>query len=374
MGDIIIREVLTRKDRRDFIYLPSKIHKDHKNWLPPIYMDEWELYDKKRNKSYQYADAILLLAYKNNKLAGRIMGLVNNRYNEIHNEKHGRFCFMECYEDREVFHELLKSVEDWARAKGMVKMVGPLGFSDKDPQGFQTEGFDTPYFMTAPTNHPYMPKMMDEEGYVKNVDLVNYIAPIPKIIPEVYIRTLSRVAKSPDLKIVEFTSKKELKPYIVPVLELMNQTFAEIYGFVPLTDKEKKDFAARYLPILDPRFIKVVENKDGLVGFAIGMPDISEGLRKAKGKLFPFGIFMILRESRRSKKLLMMLGGVKKEFRGLGIDALMAVKILETSIKSGMEVTDSHLVLEDNRRMRAEYERIGGSVVKKYRIYQKDLI
>jgi hypothetical protein len=219
-----------------------------------------------------------------------------------------------------------------------------------------------------------MPKMMDDEGYVKNVDLVNYIAPIPKIIPEVYIRTLSRVAKSPDLKIVEFTSKKELKPYIVPVLELMNQTFAEIYGFVPLTDKEKKDFAARYLPILDPRFIKVVENKDGLVGFAIGMPDISEGLRKAKGKLFPFGIFMILRESRRSKKLLMMLGGVKKEFRGLGIDALMAVKILETSIKSGMEVTDSHLVLEDNRRMRAEYERIGGTVVKKYRIYQKDLI
>jgi ribosomal protein S18 acetylase RimI-like enzyme len=374
MGDIIIKEVLTRKDRRDFIYLPSKIHKDHKNWLPPIYMDEWELYDKKKNKSYQYADAILLLAYKNNKLAGRIMGLVNNRYNEIHNEKHGRFCFMECYEDREVFHELLKSVEDWARAKGMVKMVGPLGFSDKDPQGFQTEGFETPYFMTAPTNHPYMPKMMDDEGYVKNVDLVNYIAPIPKIIPEVYIRTLSRVAKSPDLKIVEFTSKKELKPYIVPVLELMNQTFAEIYGFVPLTDKEKKDFAARYLPILDPRFIKVVENKDGLVGFAIGMPDISEGLRKAKGKLFPFGIFMILRESRRSKKLLMMLGGVKKEFRGLGIDALMAVKILETSIKSGMEVTDSHLVLEDNRRMRAEYERIGGTVVKKYRIYQKDLI
>ncbi len=374
MGDIIIKEVLTRKDRKDFIYLPSRVHKDHKNWLPPIYMDEWELYDKKRNKSYQYTDAILLLAYKNNKLAGRIMGLVNNRYNEIHNEKHGRFCFMECYEDHEVFHELLKKVEEWAKEKGMVKLVGPLGFSDKDPQGFQTEGFDTPYFMTAPTNLPYMPKLMEMEGYVKNVDLVNYIAPLPKVIPEVYIRTLSRVAKNPDLKIVEFTSKKELKPYIVPVLELMNQTFAEIYGFVPLTDKEKKDFAARYLPILDPRFIKVVENNDGLVGFAVGMPDISEGLRKAKGKLFPFGIFLILRESRRSKKLLMMLGGVKSEFRGKGIDALMAVKILETSISAGMETTDSHLVLEDNRRMRAEYERIGGSVVKKYRIYKKDLI
>jgi predicted GNAT family acetyltransferase len=227
--------------------------------------------------------------------------------------------------------------------------------------------------MTAPTNLPYLPKMMEEEGYIKNVDLVNYLAPLPKEIPEIYIRALSRVSKHPDFRIIEFSSKKELKPYIVPALELMNQTFMEIYGFVPLTDKEKKDFAARYLPILDPRFIKLVENKEGLIGFAIGMPDVSEGIRKAKGKLWPFGIFKILRESRRSKKLLMMLGGVKKEFRGQGIDAMMAIKILETAIRCKMDVTDSHLVLEDNRRMRAEYERIGGKVVKKYRIYQKDL-
>jgi hypothetical protein len=373
MGEIAIKEVLTRRDRKEFIYLPAKVHKDHKNWLPPIYVDEWELYDKKRNKSYQYTDAILLLAYKDKKPVGRIMGLINNRYNEIHNEKHGRFCFMECYDDREVFHELIKKVEDWARTKGMVKMVGPLGFSDKDPQGFQIEGFDLPYFMTAPTNLPYLPKMIEEEGYIKNVDLVNYIAPLPKEIPEIYIRTLSRVVKNPDFRIIEFTSKKELKPYIVPALELMNQTFMEIYGFVPLTDKEKKDFAARYLPILDPRFIKLVKNNDGLIGFAIGMPDVSEGIRKANGKLWPFGIFKILSESRKSKKLLMMLGGVKKEFRGHGIDALMAVKILETSIRCKMETTDSHLVLENNRRMRAEYERIGGKVVKRYRIYQKDL-
>ncbi len=373
MEEIILKEVLTHQDLKDFIYLPAKIHKDHKNWLPPIYMDEWELYNKKRNKSYEYTDAVLYLAFRGKKVRGRIMGLINKRYNEIHKEYHGRFCFMECFEDKEVFHALIKKIEDWAREKGMTRLVGPLGFSDKDPQGFQISGFDLPYIFTAPTNYPYLPQMLEEEGYVKNVDLVNYIAPIPKEIPPVYERALSFASKSTGFRIVEFTKKSELKPYIVPALELMNQTFIEIYGFVPLTDKEKRDLAKRYLPILDPRFIKIVENDEGLVGFAIGMPDVSEGIRKANGKLFPFGLFKIISESRKSRKLMMMLGGIKKEYRGKGIDAMIAIKILESAIKCKMEITDSHLVLENNRRMRAEYERIDGKVVKKFRIYQKDL-
>jgi ribosomal protein S18 acetylase RimI-like enzyme len=373
MDEIIIKEVLTKKDLREFIYLPSKIHKGDSHWLPPIYMDEWELYNKKKNKSYQYTDAVFYLAYRGQKLTGRIMGLINNRYNEIHNEKHGRFCFMECFDDYEVFHALIRKVEDWAREKGMIKLVGPLGFSDKDPQGFQIEGFEYPYFITAPTNYPYLPEMIEKEGYVKNVDLVNYLAPMPQEIPLIYRRVLARVSNNSKYRIIEFNLKKELKPYIVPALELMNETFEEIYGFVPLTDKEKKDLAARYLPILDPKFIKVVENDDGLIGFAIGMPDVSEGIRKARGKILPFGILTIIRESKRSRKLLMVLGGIKKEYRGQGIDVMMAVKLMESAIRNKMEVADSHLVLEDNRRMKAEFERIGGRVVKKFRIYQKDL-
>jgi hypothetical protein len=373
MGEIIIKEVHTKKDRREFIYLPDKVHKGESNWLPPIYMDEWELYDKKKNKSYQYADAILLLAYRDKKPVGRIMGIVNNRYNAINNENHGRFCFMECYEDQEVVHALIKKAEDWVKERGMQKIVGPLGFSDKDPQGFQIEGFEHPQFMTCPTNSPYLPLMIEKEGYEKNRDLVNYLAPMPKELPEVFQKVLLRLSKSESFKIVEFETKKELKPYIVPVLELMNETFNEIYGFVPLTDKEKNDFANRYLPILDPNFIKVVENKEGLIGFTVAMPDVSPGIKKANGKLLPFGIFKILRELKRSKKLLMMLGGVKKEFRGKGIDILMGVKILESGIKRKMEVIDSHLVLEDNMKMRAEYERVNGKVVKRFRIYQKNL-
>jgi hypothetical protein len=373
MGELIIKEVLTKKDRRDFIYLPEKVHSDEPEWLPPIYMDEWELYDKKKNKSYQYADAILLLAYRHDKPVGRIMGIINKRYNEIHNEQHGRFCFMECYNDPEVFHALIHRVEDWARQNGMVRIVGPLGFSDKDPQGFQIEGFEYPQFMTSPNNSSYMPLLIEAEGYVKKVDLVNYLGKIPEQFPLVYEKVLDRIERTKEYELVEFKASKELKPYIIGVLELMNQTFEEIYGFVPLNDKEKQDLAKRYLPILDPKFIKLAKVNGELVGFAIGMPDFSKGIRDAKGKLFPFGILKILAESKRSKKLLMMLGGVKKEYRGKGLDVLMGVKILESGIRHKMELLDSHLVLEDNLKMRGEYERVGCKVVKRFRIYQKEL-
>jgi len=373
MDTIVIREVVARKELREFIYLPSLIHKNEPDWLPPIYSDEWFLFNKNKNRSYQYADAILFLAYKNGQPAGRIMGLINNRYNSIKNEKHGRFCFMECYNNQQIAHELLIKVEDWVRQKGMTKIVGPLGFSDKDPQGFQIEGFEYPFLFTAPTNSPYLPKMAELEGYTKEVDLVNYNITVPDQIPQVYIKAFDKISRTKGFEVIEFRTKKEIKPFIIPLLELMNDTFSEIYGFVPLNDKEKYEFARRYLPILDPEFIKVVRNNNELTGFIIGMPDLSAGIIAAKGRIFPFGIFIILREMKKSEKLMLMLGGIKKEYRGLGLDVLMGVKMLSSAKKRNMKILDSHLILESNSRMRAEYERLDGKIVRRYRIYQKEI-
>jgi hypothetical protein len=374
MAEIVIREVISKKDKRNFIYFPARVHKGDSNWLPPIYMDEWELFDQKKNKSYKYADTVLYLAYRDAELVGRIMGVISHRYNEMHNEQHGRFCFMECYEDREVVHALITRVENWAKEKGMVRLVGPLAFSDKDPQGFQIEGFEYPKFIVCPTNDPYLPQMIEGEGYMKYRDLVNYVADIQPDIPEVYKNILSRVSQNGAYRIVEFNSKKELKPYLMPMFDLLNETFSEIYGFVPLSDEEKREFLARYMMIADPRFMKAVETNYGLlIGFAVGMRDPSEGIRKAGGKMLPFGFIKILTEYRRSKKLLMLLGGVKKDYRGKGLDVLMGIKMLQSCIQYKMKQMDLHLVLEDNYRMRGECERIGGKVIKRFRIYYKDL-
>lgn len=372
MSNIIVKEVNSKRDLREFIYLPASLHKNDPNWLPPIYNDDWLLFNKKKNRSYKYADAIFYLAYLNDKPVGRIMGLINNRYNDIKGEKNGRFCFMECIDDIDVARALLEKVEEWVKSRGMVKIVGPLGFSDKDPQGFQIEGFEYPYLFTAPTNSPYLPLMMEPLGYTKEVDLVNYNIPMPDPVPSLYLKAYDKFSKNNELKIIEFHSKKEIKPYIIPILELMNQVFSDIYGFVPLNDPEKEEFAGRYLPILDPEFIKLVKAGDECVGFIVALPDLTKGIIAAKGKLFPVGLFRILSEMKKAKKLMLMLGGIRKDYRGKGIDVLMAIKILNSARKKKMTIIDSHLILENNRRMRAECERLGGEIVKRFRIYQKE--
>ncbi len=374
MNKIEIRPVRSRRDLKNFIFLPEKIHSENKNWLPPLYSDEWILFNTSKNKSFEYCDHIMLLAFLDRKPAGRIMGIINKRYNDLKNENHARFCFFDSINDPAVSNALINKVEEWAITKGMEKIVGPLGFSDKDPQGIQIEGFEYPSVLAAPNNGPYLSQLVEREGYTKKVDLVDYIAEIPEDIPEVYKRVLSRVESRPDYRIIEFSNKKELKPYIIDVLQVMNDTYSNIYGFVPLTDKEKEELAKRYMPILDPRFIKAFSIDKKLAGFVIAMPDIAPGLMKARGRLFPFGFIHILRAVHRSTNLLMLLGAVKEEYRGMGIDAIMGAKILETATRSRMTTLDSHLILENNTRMRAEYERIGGRVVKRYRIYQKDII
>lgn len=373
MAQIVVKEVLTKRELREFIYLPARIHKNDPDWLPPIYNDEWLLFNKKKNRSYKYADAAFFIARKDNKAAGRIMVLVNNRYNEIKRERNGRFCFMESDNDIEVARALLDKAEEWVKARGMEKIVGPLGFSDKDPQGFQIEGFEYPYLFTAATNSQYLPAMMEPLGYTKEVDLVNYNIPMPDPIPPLYLKAFDRFTRNGEFKIIEFRSKKEIKPYIIPILELMNQTFSDIYGFVPLNDPEKEEFASRYLPILDPEFVKVVSTGDQYVGFVIALPDLTQGIINAKGRLFPFGLFKILHAMKKSKKLMLMLGGIRKDYRGQGIDVLMAIKMLGSARKRKMTLIDSHLILENNARMRAECDRLDGKVVKRFRIYKKQL-
>ena len=373
MSEIIVKEGRSLSELREFIYLPAKFHKGEPNWLPPLYSDEWHLFDKKKNRSYSYSDADFFIAWKDNKPVGRIMTLINNRYNEIKKEKNGRFSFMECFNDREIFHALISKAEEWARNRGMVKIVGPMGFSDKDPQGFQIEGFEYPFLFTAPTNSPYMPALLEAEGYTKEIDLVNYNLPIPGQYPPVYMKAIERYSRNGEITITEFRSKKEIKPVIIPVLELMNKTFADIYGYVPLTDAEKEEFAGRYLPILDPEFVKIAKANNEFVGFVVALPDMTPGIIAARGKLFPFGIFKIMKSMKQSTKLMMMLGGVREEYRGKGIDVMMAVKLLDSARKHNKTVLDSHLIMEGNSRMRAECERMNGTIVKRFRIFQKTL-
>ncbi len=374
MDNLIIRTVVSKKDLREFINLPFEIHKNHPNWLPPLITDERKVFDAQKNHSFEHCETILLLAERNMKVVGRIMGIINLAYNRTHNEKNARFFALETYDDASVFDVLLKAVERWAKDNGMDKLVGPIGFSDKDPQGFLLSGFDDPVSIIV-TNHSfeYMITNMERNSYSKSIDLVQYRADVPKHILPIYESMFERVTEA-GYQILEFTKTKTIRPFIPEVFALLNKTYTEIYGFAPLDDKEIKEFSERFLPFLDARFIKiVVDQNKKIVAFLVAMPDISEGMHKANGKLFPFGFIHILRSGKKSKQLNLLLGSVEESLRIKGIVSLLAVKVVESAHKAGMKIFDSHLIMEDNVKMRAMYERFDAKVYKTYRIFQKEL-
>ncbi|MGZ7064754.1 MAG: hypothetical protein ACXVI6_00210 [Candidatus Aminicenantales bacterium] len=370
-----IRDVRSRKDLKAFIYLPEKIHAGHANWVHPIYMDDWKFFDKTKNKAFTYCDTIMLLAARDGQCVGRAMGIINHRYNEHRNEKTARFGYLETYEDQETVHALLVRIEDWARDKGMTRVVGPYGFSDQDPEGFLIEGFDHRATIATYYNFEWMPKLVETEGYAKDIDYFVYKLEVPKEMPEFYKKIFERAEKKGSFEIIEFKNKKQLKPWIRPIFSLMNETYMQnnIYGYAPLDEKEMDDLAKRYLPVVNPHFIKVVAKDGEPAAFVIGMPDISEGIQKAKGKLFPLGFLKILRAAKKTKQLDLLLGAIREKYRGMGLDVLMGVKMIQSALEAGYEVMDTHHEMETNVKVRAEMERMGGKIYKKFRVFQKAL-
>ena len=370
---ITIREVLSPRDLKTFIYLPEKIHAGHENWVHPIYMDDRKYFDRKKNKAFGYCDTILLLAWKDDRPVGRVMGIINQRYNEHRNERTARFGYLDTYEDKEVFRTLLHHVEDWARAKGMTKIVGPYGFSDQDPEGFLIEGFEHRATIATYYNFEWMPRFLEEDGYAKDNDWFVYKLAVPKEPPLFYQKIYERAMKRGTYEILEFRSRREIKPWIRPVLALMNECYMDgnIYGFAPLEEQEMDDLAKRYLPVLDPRFVKVVKKGDEVLAFIVAMPDMTEGIRKARGRLFPFGFIHVLRAAKKTKQLDLLLGAIKERYRGQGLDVLMGVKILLSAHQAKYEMMDTHHEMEANVKVRAEMERMGGTIYKKYRAFYK---
>jgi len=373
--EIVVKPVCTKRDLRKFIYLPAKIHKGHSNWIPPIYSDDWGFFNSKKNKSFGYSDVIMLLAYRGNKVVGRIMGIINRKYNDQHHEKHARFNYLETWDDKAVIEVLLKHVEDWARTRGMEKLVGPLAFSDKDPQGFLISGFNEPISLATHCNFEYMVSHLESLGFSKDIDLVVYKINIPEQTPDLYLKVAERAKRNnPGIHLLEFTKRKDLKPWIRPIFTLINETFTDIYGFMPFTLEEMDDFANRYLLLMDPRYIKAILNeRDEAVAFVIGMPDISVGIKASRGYLFPFGIIKIILSGKRTRQLNLMLGAVHPDYQNRGLDTIMGSAMLESARKGGLEYIDSHLEMESNSKVRAEMEYMGGNVYKSYRVFGKTL-
>ncbi len=370
---LTLKEVQSKAELKEFIYLPEKIHKNHLNWLPPIYADEKKFFDPAKNLSFRGSDTRLVLAYQDNQPVGRIMGIIQHQHNKTFNLKNVRFSYIECYNDAEISHCLIKDIESWGKSLGMDKIIGPFGFSDRDIQGLLIKGFDSEPVVDAACNFEYLPELITREGFIKEMDCVIYRFLLTTKLPEIYDKIYDRITSRKDLTFHEFKNSKSLRQYIVPALKLVNDSFADIYGFVPMDEPEMQELANRYFPIIDPRFVKMVTKDSEVVAFLVSLPNLYRGIQKSGGHLFPFGIFYILRAMKTAKSVNTMLGGVNPKYQKQGLDAFLTLSTIKSARVAGMTSVDTHVVMEDNGDMMNEFKRYGATLHKLFRVFQKPI-
>lgn len=359
---------------RRFIRLPFELPDQRPNRVPPLLMDEREFHDPHKNPQLAQCEVERWIAWQGGHAVGRVMGIIHRVYNQGHSERTVRFYNLDSVREIEVVRSLITAVEEWARMKGMDRIIGPFGFSDKDPQGVQVAGFEHLPVIATPINPVWLPPMLEACGYMGFEDMVSYRMDIPQNLPPSYHAIAERCLRTLGLHRVPLRSKRELKPWVVPVLRLVNATYGDLLGFAPMSEDEMRALAAKYMFILDPQLVHLIADANNEpVAFVIASPDMSEGLQRANGRLLPLGFWYILRSMKRSKQLDLLLGAVRPDLQGKGLTAALGVSLFDTARQRGFTHLDSHLVMERNTRMRAELERLGAMEWKRFRVYQRRL-
>ena len=294
---VIIKPVETRSDLKKFIKFGSDLFEGNPYYCPPLLFDEYNTFNRKKNPALDHCDFINFIAYKDNKVVGRITGIINHIANETWNRKRLRFGWFDFIDDMEVSEALLQAIVNWGKVHGMDELNGPLGFTDFDHQGLLIEGFEYSSPMACLYNYPYYADHLEAYGLKKEIDWIEYRIYTPEEVPERMNRIAEVVMQRNELNIVKVKNSKELKKrFGYEYLDVIDQAYRPIYNFQPLTDKQKMYYAKMYFSIVNYDFVTIVTNKKGgVVGIGVGMPDISDALRKSKGKLFPTGWYHLIK-------------------------------------------------------------------------------
>jgi len=368
-----IKEVKSKSDLKKFIQFGIDLYKDNPYFVPPMIMDEIETYSHKKNPAYENADDKIFLAYKNGHIAGRIVGINNKLANKKWGTNNLRFSWFETIDDYEVTKALFDAVLDWAKELGMDTITGPHGFCDLDPQGLLVEGFDQMATIASFYNHSYVKDLVERYGFIKDVDYVEYLStpPYETGMPQKLIDTTEWIKKRYNYRILDYKTTKEYKARGNEIFELLEESFEQNYGTVPLTKKQVDYYVKKYIGFIHPELIKVVvDEHDTMIGFMITMPSLTKAYRKANGHMFPFGMFHLLKAIKTYETLDFYFAGVKKDYRGKGVDLLMVVEIVKSAMKLGFKNAESNQELELNSKVQAEWKFFNPVMHKRRRIYK----
>ncbi len=375
---IEIRRVSSKKELKKFIRFNYELYKKNAYSVPDLYEGMLDTFDPQKNSAFEVCEAEYFLAYKNNQLVGRIAAIIHHEANKVWNKKSIRFGWIDFIDDIEVSKALLNAAEAWGRSKGMTEIHGPLGFTDLDAQGMLIEGFDQLSTMASIYNYPYYADHMEKLGYRKDVDWVEFKITIPDAIPEKHQRITQIVKDKYKLRIKKYTSgKKAAAAYGDEVFRLMNEAYASLYAFAPLTQGQIDQYVKMYLPLLDMRMVSfVVDEKDELVAFGVSMPSLSEALQKAKGKMLPLGWIPLgkaLFMKRRAKILDLLIVAVKPEYQNKGVNALLFSDLIPIYHELGFEFAETNPELELNDKVQAQWSYFEAKQHKRRRAFIKEI-
>jgi GNAT superfamily N-acetyltransferase len=374
---LIVEHVeLQRKQHiRRFIDLPYRLYHKHPQWVPPLRMDVELMLNKAKHPFYEHSDAEFFIAVRDGRDVGRIAALVNNRFNEYHHAQQAQFYLFECADDQEAATALFEQVFAWARARGLNTVVGPKGFGALDGYGLLVEGFEHRQMMTMMNyNYPYYPRLLENLGFHKEVDFIScYLSAEAFNLPDRVHSISDRVQKRGTLQVKHFKDKKELQAWADRIGTAYNAAFVNNWEYYPVTAREIKFILDNILVIADPKLIKIIIHDDQVVGFLFGFHDVSAGLQRANGRLFPFGLLNILWELRRTKWVALNGAGILPEFQGRGGNALLYAEMERTVKDFGFAHADLTQVADTAVQMRSDLVNLGGKLYKTHRVYMKEL-
>jgi len=374
MAQIIIKKVETKKDLADFVQFPNDLYRNNDNYVPPLSNDELNIWNPKENPALEYADAQQFLAFKNDKIVGRIAVMINHKEEKDLGIKKVRFGWLDFVDDQAVSKALIDEAIKYAKANNITKIEGPMGITNLDKAGMLTLGFDKLATMIGIYNEAYYPKHLENLGLVKEKEWVEFEIIFPEVLPEKVVKFNNLIKEKYKLKVLEFKSKKEILPLVEPMFKLLDETYKGLSTYTPITDEQIKHYKEKYFGFIDKDYIICIEDENhNLVSFAITMPSYSRALQKANGKLFPFGWWHLLKASKKNDRANFYLIGIHPEYQRRGVTAIIFKEIYETFKKKGVKFLETNPELEENKNIQLLWQDYNPINHKRRRTYSKEV-
>jgi len=372
-----IRPVKTRRELRRFVNFPEKLYRDNPYYIPPLVFDQMDTLDQEKGAAQEFCDSALYMAFRDGEMVGRVAAIVNRKANEQWNHKEVRFGWYDFIEDPEVAKALMDKVYEFGRAHQMESVVGPLGFTDFDPEGMLVDGFDVMSTMPLIYNYPYYNDYLAEMGFEKEVDWIEYKVYIPKTMPERWPRLEKIIQERANVHLKPLTRKIIRKEnYGEKIFRCINDCYKDLYNFTVLPDHMAKKYLDFYLSVLDLKFVSMVENeKNELVAFGITMPSLNQALQKSRGRLFPFGWWYLLKSLyiKREPGVELLLVGVHPDYQNSGVNSLVFMDMFRKYNEAGVQWAETNAILESNLKNQGQFRDFEHECKKRRRSYIKKL-